>query len=80
MGYSLVDLMCHLEEKFEDGMSWSNFGEWHIDHIRPLASFNFTGTECREFKAAWALSNLQPLWALENMRKGSKYGVPEEAK
>lgn len=73
LGYSLADLRAHLEAQFVDGMSWENMGAWHIDHIRPLSSFKITGPDCPEFKAAWALSNLQPLWALDNMRKGAKW-------
>lgn len=50
-------------------MSWANFGEWHVDHIVPLASFTFASPDDDEFRAAWSLANLQPLWALENLQK-----------
>ena len=53
--------------------SWENIGEWHIDHIRPIASFNFTTPTCEDFKKCWALNNLQPLWASENKSKGDKW-------
>jgi len=43
----------------------------HIDHIKPVASFNYTTTECVDFKKCWALKNLQPLWATDNLSKGS---------
>jgi hypothetical protein len=73
LGYTVEELKAHLEKQFKDGMSWSNYGPyWHIDHIIPLAAHNYTTTECPEFKAAWALTNLQPLPALENMSKGAK--------
>lgn len=70
--YTLEELMAHLEAQFLPGMTWDNRGEWHIDHRRPLCSFNFTTPECLEFREAWALSNLQPLWAEDNLRKGGR--------
>lgn len=72
VGYTGEDLKAHIESLFKDGMSWENRSEWHIDHIRPLASFNFDGPDHPEFKQAWALENLQPLWALENQKKHAK--------
>jgi hypothetical protein len=73
VGYTVDELRAHLEARFVDGMSWENMGEWHIDHIRPLASFVFDGPDCPNVKRAWALSNLQPLWAQDNARKGARY-------
>lgn len=68
--YSLAELMVHLERQFTEGMSWERFGpEIHIDHIVPLASLKFDGPDHPDFKAAWALTNLRPMWALENIRK-----------
>ena len=72
VGYSLSDLMAHLEKNFTDGMSWENIGDWHIDHIRPRVSFVFSSPEDAQFKECWSLNNLQPLWAQENLRKGQK--------
>lgn len=69
VGYSLADLMAHLERQFERGMSWSNRGEWHIDHIRPLAGFRFQTPADPQFREAWALTNLRPLWAVDNLTK-----------
>ena len=71
IGYTKIELREHLESLFTDGMSWDNMGEWHIDHIRPVASFNYDSTDHPEFKECWALENLQPLWAKDNMSKGS---------
>lgn len=73
LGYTGKELYKHIESLFTDGMSWDNMGDWHIDHIRPVASFNFTTTECEDFKKCWALENLQPLWAKDNLSKGSKW-------
>ena len=59
---------AHIEIQFAKGMSWSNYGEWHIDHIIPLASAN---TE-EELKKLCHYSNLQPLWAFDNLMKSDK--------
>ena len=73
LGYTGHDLVAHLESQFKEGMSWENRSEWHIDHIRPISSFDYTSTEDESFKECWALENLQPLWASENIIKGSKW-------
>src|SRR3546814_9720873 len=59
VGYTVADLMAHLERQFLPGMSWDNRGEWHIDHIRPLCSFEFTSLDDPQFREAWALTNLR---------------------
>ena len=73
VGFTLTDLMAHLEAKFLPGMTWENRGDWHIDHIRPLCSFEFQTPDCPQFREAWALSNLQPLWASDNLKKGGRW-------
>jgi hypothetical protein len=60
----------HLESKFEKGMSWENMGEWHIDHIKPCSSFDLTDPE--EQKRCFHYTNLQPLWAKDNLSKSDK--------
>ena len=70
-GCSLENLKQHLESQFVDGMSWDNKGEWHIDHIKPCAAFDLTDVE--QQKECFHFTNLQPLWALDNMKKGAKY-------
>ena len=72
IGYTTEELCAHIERQFHDGMSWENIGDWHIDHIVPLASFNITGPDDPELKRAWALANLRPLWASANKRKHAK--------
>jgi len=72
VGYTVEDLMKHLESLFEVGMTWENREEWHIDHIIPLAYFNYTSPEDEDFKKCWALENLQPLWAYDNKSKNNK--------
>lgn len=69
LGYSVVELKTHLEDNFMPGMSWENRPLWHIDHKRPLASFNIK-TEADVIEA-WSLSNLQPLWSSDNIKKSS---------
>lgn len=71
LGYSLEELRTHLERQFTKRMTWEAFssGEIHIDHIVPISSFNITTIDCEDFRRAWALSNLRPLWAVENLRK-----------
>ena len=66
VGYTLAELKQHLQRQFQPGMSWSNYGQWHIDHIKPVASFDFSSYEQGAFKQCWALSNLRPLWARYN--------------
>jgi len=60
-----------LELKFKEGMTWENYGEWHIDHIKPCSKFNLSDEE--EQKKCFNYKNLQPLWASENTSKGAKY-------
>lgn len=69
VGYTLIDLMTHLESLFIEGMTWDNYGEWHVDHIIPQAVFNFTHPEDIDFERCWTLKNLQPLWAIDNFKK-----------
>tara|TARA_R110002167_G_scaffold276508_1_gene482469 strand:+ start:293 stop:1003 length:711 start_codon:yes stop_codon:yes gene_type:complete len=59
---------AHIERQFTKGMSWENQGDWHIDHIIPLSSAN---TE-QELKKLCHYSNLQPLWAVDNIIKSAK--------
>lgn len=70
LGCSISHLKKHLEARFTLGMCWENYGKWHIDHIVPLASFDLTNLE--EFKKACCYTNLQPMWAIENIVKGCK--------
>jgi 5-methylcytosine-specific restriction endonuclease McrA len=59
-------------------MSWENYGKftWHIDHIIPVAVFNFSSFKDLDFKRCWALSNLQPLEAKKNHSKGCRVSKP----
>jgi hypothetical protein len=72
LGCDAMTLRRHIESQFGDGMKWENHGQWHIDHIRPVASFDLA-TESGQL-AAFNYTNLQPLWAWENLSKNSRYG------
>lgn len=74
VGYTAVDLMRHMERQFIKGMSWDNYGKgWHIDHIVPVSAFQIESPQDDEFQQCWALSNLRPLWARENIVKRAKH-------
>jgi len=72
LGCSVLDLRLHLENQFMDGMNWNNYGKngWHIDHIKPCASFDLT--DPKQQKICFHYTNLQPLWATDNLIKHSK--------
>jgi len=75
LGCSIEELKLYIESYFSlyPGMSWNNYGtEWHIDHFIPLTHFDLTCP--MEYKEACHYLNLQPLWAVANMKKGSKIG------
>lgn len=72
IGCSFHFLKTHIEKQFKEGMTWENHGNngWHIDHIIPCASFDLTDPE--QQKKCFHYTNLQPLWASENISKGAK--------
>lgn len=72
LGYTIEELMNHLESLFTDGMTWDNYGEWHVDHKIPMNSFVFESVDDDGFKECWKLDNLQPLWGKDNLSKGTK--------
>jgi len=68
LGYSSNDLKIHMELLFSDGMSWENWGEWHIDHKTPVSKFD----KKVPVSTINSLDNLQPLWAFDNLSKSNK--------
>lgn len=75
--YTVPELIIHLNSLLTRGMTWDNYGRWHIDHIKPLCKFEFINLDGSEniveIKKAMSLSNLQPLWAIDNIKKSGKY-------
>ena len=70
LGCSFETARKHIESLFKPGMSWNNYGKWHMDHIIPCASFDL---RCPVQQLACChYTNLQPLWAFDNMSKGSQ--------
>ena len=72
LGCSIGQLKCWLEYQFQPEMTWDNYGEWHIDHVIPLSSFDLTDRQQLLEACNWY--NLQPLWAVDNLNKGMKKG------
>jgi hypothetical protein len=78
LGCTLEQAVAHIERQFQSGMTWDNWGKWHIDHIRPMCSFDLTVPE--QLAVACHYTNLRPLWAADNLRKGGKpHQEPTEA-
>lgn len=74
-GCSVDELKIHLESQFTEGMSWDNYGYygWHVDHIKPCALFNLTLDS--EQRKCFHYTNLQPLWAKDNLTKSDSYDI-----
>ena len=72
LGCTVEELKTHIENQFEDGMTWENwkYDGWHLDHIIPCSSFDLT--KKKEQKKCFHYTNLQPLWAEDNLSKSSK--------
>lgn len=73
LGCSIIELKSYLESKFLSGMSWDNYGleGWHIDHVKPLSAFDLS--DRKQMLEACHYTNLQPLWAKDNLSKSDKY-------
>jgi cobalamin-dependent methionine synthase I len=70
LGCSIDELKIYLERKFTEGMNWENYGSWHMDHIVPCATFDLRHSD--QQKICFHYSNLQPLWAKDNLRKNKR--------
>ena len=70
LGCSMTTFKLYIENQFEEGMTWENYREWHLDHVLPLASFDLTNR--MEFLEAANWLNYQPLWAADNIRKSDR--------
>jgi hypothetical protein len=80
VGYTLEELMEHVEAQFKPGMTWANYGKWHLDHVIPRVAHCYEDSNDSDFKRCWALENLQPLWASENKVKSAKIVKPFQPK
>jgi hypothetical protein len=73
LGCDVRFFKTYLEKQFKIGMSWDNYGnghnKWNIDHIKPVSKFNLT--KLSEQKKAFHFTNCQPMWAIENIKKGN---------
>ena len=76
--FTLEQLKRRIEKQFTEDMSWNRYmkGEIQLDHKIPIAAFHFETPEDIDFKKCWSLENLQPMWAVENMKKGAKVERP----
>ena len=73
LGYDAEILKAHIEAQFTPEMSWDNYGTyWHIDHKKPISTFNYTLPTDDEFQRCWGLDNLRPLEKDANLAKGNK--------
>jgi len=73
IGCEIDYLMYHIQKQFKKDMNWDNYGEWHIDHIKPCASFDLSKPE--EQRKCFHYTNLQPLWKLDNLKKGNRDAI-----
>jgi hypothetical protein len=70
LGCSIQFFKEYISKRFLDGMSWDNHGKWHIDHIRPCSSFDMSDKQQQQ--QCFHYTNLQPLWAKDNLSKGKR--------
>lgn len=76
LGYTIEELREHMETQFQKGMTWDNYGDWHIDHRIPKIWFDFSSYADEAFKECWSLDNLQPKWASDNKKKKDTFAEP----
>jgi len=72
LGCSTVRLKEHLQSQFKDGMSWDNYGEWHVDHIIPICVMRNNIDDTDHVDEILNFKNLQPLWGSDNISKGGR--------
>ena len=76
LGCDIEFLRQHLSNQFTEGMTWDNYGEWHVDHIKPCSAFDLTDPE--QQLQCFHYTNLQPLWAIDNLSKSDKWEGKEQ--
>ena len=67
LGCTIIEFRDYIAKQFDQGMTWDNYGKWHLDHIKPICSFDLTDTE--QVALINHYSNLRPLWAADNIAK-----------
>lgn len=72
LGWKIQDFIDHIENQFLPSMTWDNYGKWEIDHITSLCTFIYSCENCPEYREAWKLDNLRPLWAYHNRKRKKK--------
>ena len=75
VGCEIEFFMMHLEEQFAEGMTWENYGEWHLDHVIPCAAFDMPDDV--QVAACFNWRNYQPLWQRDNIAKKDKFDSDE---
>ncbi len=71
LGISLTEFKAYLQENFKEGMTFENYGQWHLDHKKPCYYFDLTKLEDRQ--ACFHYTNIQPMWAIDNLKKNRHY-------
>ena len=75
-GCTGVFLQRHIEAQFTKGMTWANYGQWHVDHIIPCAAFDHSNPD--QVRQCWNWQNLRPLWAADNLAKSDTITHPQQ--
>ena len=70
LGCTILEFKLYLESKFQQGMTWDNYGKWELDHVMPLSKFDLTDKQ--QFLTAVHFTNIQPLWRTDNLKKSNK--------
>jgi hypothetical protein len=73
IGCSIQHFRAHIESQFKEGMTWENYGQWHIDHLVPCRAFRLS--EEAQQLLCFNYTNLRPLWAVDNLKKGDRIEV-----
>lgn len=76
IGCTIPEMRQHLESKFTEGMSWDNYGQWHMDHIIAVSHFDLADIAQR--KQCFHYTNTQPLWGKDNEKKSNHFTIPKE--
>ena len=73
IGCSIHFLQKWIEFQFQENMTWENYGQWHLDHVKPCSSYNLSVTE--QINECFCWKNIQPLWQIDNLKKSNKIDI-----